>query len=571
MPQSIIRVAKIKTKSAAQGKTKHNYRLVATPNADPERTSTLNVELVNTAQLDYWSLAEQRIEEGIAKTARGKPRTVRDDQVRAMEVVLTASPDWFKRGQDGQADDVRGSKWVTDNLDFLKNKYGEKNVVSFTLHQDEKTPHIHAVIIPLTDKGRLSADTLFNRDTLAQLQTDYAAAMAEHGLARGVEGSRRQHQDMKQVYGRQEQTAAELGTLAQPVATMPAQAVQLGEVPVFGREAWREQEQARINADLVRQVQEANQRTEEANKRAQEAVQYAIANAGSREKAEVLSRQLNISEVLKQGNFDKAQAERAKVDNVAMHLAGGEVPPSAFIKRGVGLLDQAVQVVQQSRERVGELNRKADQAEKAGDYGQVAEIRYGPIKEEEKRQNELETRLRGYKGGAERLDQLDAQQDQARADKAQKQAEAERQAVEQAQLVRAAAEQTRIEQANLAAERVREEARQKAENERQRPIIKENERQQIEQTAGRILQTNPHIYAPDHLENDLRKAGVDVWIVDSKRRLALTGSKNDFSIDEIQPGGRPLSELANERITTNRARSDREEGLATSKGFGLGD
>ena len=101
MPQAIIRVAKIKTQGQAQGKTKHNYRLMNTPNADPERTATLNQELVNTDQLDYWSLAEQRISEVVT-------RKVRDDQVRAMELVLTASPEWFKRDITGQADDVRG-------------------------------------------------------------------------------------------------------------------------------------------------------------------------------------------------------------------------------------------------------------------------------------------------------------------------------------------------------------------------------------------------------------------------------------------------------------------------------
>ncbi len=569
MPQAIIRIAKIKTKGAAQGKTKHNYRLMDTPNADPERTATLNQELVNTERLDYWSLAEARIEEGIAKTARGKPRTVREDQVRAVEIVLTASPDWFKRSEDRQAEDVRGSQWVADNLDFLKNKYGEKNVVSFTLHQDETTPHIHAVVIPLTEKGRLSADTLFNPETLTQLQTDYAQAMAPHGLERGVEGSRRQHQDMKQVYGRQEQTAAELGELGKPVAITPAQAVQLGEVPVFGRETWREQEQARINADVARQVQEANERTEQANKRAQEAVQYAVANAGSQERAEVLSRQLNVSEGLKQGNFDQIQVERTKLDELAMRAAGGEVANPEVIKRGGQLLDQAVQDVQQGRERVAGLSEKAEQAEKKGDYAQVAELRYGTIQEEEKRLKEQETNLRGYAGGAARLDQLDEQQTKERDDKAKKLAETKRQEDEQARLDREAADQKRIDQANLAAEQDRlakeaaarqaqVQAEQKAENERQKPIIRENERQQIEQITERVLQKDPHIYRVEHMDEALKRAGVDVWIVDSKRRMALTGSENEFSTADIRPGGKGVSELVGERMAANNARFERE-------------
>jgi hypothetical protein len=320
MPHAIIRVAKIKTAGAARGKTAHNYRLVDTPNADQERAAVLNKEYINTGQADYWSLAEQRIGEVVT-------RKVREDQVRAMEVVLTASPEWFKRGQDGQAEDVRGGKWVESNLNFLKEKFGEKNVVSFTLHQDETTPHIHAVVIPITqnEKGRacLSADRLFNPTTLAQLQTDYAAAMAGHGLERGVEGSRRQHEDMKQVYGHQARTAAELVPLVQPVA---AQAFTLPDVPLMGRDTYRIEQQAAINAEIARQVGEAH-------KRAQEAGNVAVANAGSRERAEVLERQLNASQGLKKGQFDQLEAATAQVqmqaarsERLAVQLAQGGGP-----------------------------------------------------------------------------------------------------------------------------------------------------------------------------------------------------------------------------------------------------
>jgi hypothetical protein len=316
MPQAIIRVAKIKTAGAARGKTAHNYRLMDTPNADPARTATLNQEYVNTDRADYWSLAEQRIAEVVT-------RKVRDDQVRAMEVVLTASPDWFKRGQDGQAEDMRESKWVADNLHFLKEKFGEKNVVSFTLHQDEKTPHVHAVVIPITDKNRLSADTLFNPKTLVKLQTEYAAAMAEHGLERGIEGSRRQHQDMKQVYGHQQATAAEVAPLVQPVAV---QAFRLPDVPFMNHDRWRAEQEAAINAEIARQVGEANQRLEKAGN-------VAVAHAGSSEQAEMLARQLAISQGLKQGHYVDLEASTGQVktltersEQLAVQLAQGGGP-----------------------------------------------------------------------------------------------------------------------------------------------------------------------------------------------------------------------------------------------------
>lgn len=335
MPHAIIRVAKIKTAGAARGKTAHNYRLVDTPNADPGRTASLNQEYINTEKADYWSLAEQRIGEAVT-------RKVRDDQVRAMEVVLTASPEWFKRGQDGQAEDVRGGQWVASNLDFLKEKFGEKNVVSFTLHQDETTPHIHAVIVPISqnEKGRacLSADRLFNPTTLSQLQTDYAAAMAPHGLERGVEGSRRQHEDMKQVYGHQARTAAELAPLVQPVAV---QAFTLPDVPVFNRDEWKAEQQAAINAELARQVGEAHRRAQEVGK-------VAVAHAGSTERVGVLERQLNASQGLKQGQFEQLEASTAQVQaqtersgHLAVQLAQGGGP----------LVDELTRYGQQEREK----------------------------------------------------------------------------------------------------------------------------------------------------------------------------------------------------------------------------
>jgi hypothetical protein len=332
MPQAIIRVAKIKTAGAAHGKTAHNYRLMDTPNADPDRAKALNQEYLNTDRADYWRLAEQRIGEVVT-------RKVRDDQVRAMEVVLTASPEWFRRGADGQAEDMRESKWVADNLHFLKEKFGEKNVVSFTLHQDEKTPHVHAVVVPITDKNRLSADTLFNPKTLSQLQTDYAAAMAEHGLERGVAGSRRQHEDMKQVYGHQAHTAAELAPLVQPVA---AQVFKLKSMPgLLNRDEWKAQQEAAINAELARQVGEANHRLEKAGN-------MAVAHAGGTERAEVLARQLGIAEGLKQGHFDQLQAQAARADllaerseRLAVELAQG----------GGAMVEQLTTYGQQQREK----------------------------------------------------------------------------------------------------------------------------------------------------------------------------------------------------------------------------
>ena len=212
MPYAVLRVAKIKTQAHALAATGHNYRQAQHPhaiaNADQEAPHP-NREYVNHAQKDYWSLLEARIQEAGVKR-------IRSDSVRGMEVILTGSPEGFIRGQDGRAVDYSKSKWAGDNLRFLQEKFGAKNIVSFTLHQDEKTPHIHAVLAPITEKNTLSADQLFNPKSLRELQTEYAQAMAPHGFERGVEHSQAKHDPMQRLYGLEAQHAQRVAGL-QPI------------------------------------------------------------------------------------------------------------------------------------------------------------------------------------------------------------------------------------------------------------------------------------------------------------------------------------------------------------------
>lgn len=55
--------------------------------------------------------------------------------------------------------------------------------------------------------------------------------------------------------------------------------------------------------------------------------------------------------------------------------------------------------LRQEKENIDKLKFEAEQAEKAGDYGKVAEIRYGKITEAEKHLKELETTMKAMQGG----------------------------------------------------------------------------------------------------------------------------------------------------------------------------
>ena len=48
---------------------------------------------------------------------------------------MSGSPEQMKKIEDNP--ELR-KQWINSNLDFLKKEYGEKNIVRFTVHRDEK-------------------------------------------------------------------------------------------------------------------------------------------------------------------------------------------------------------------------------------------------------------------------------------------------------------------------------------------------------------------------------------------------------------------------------------------------
>jgi hypothetical protein len=198
-------------------------------------------------------------------------------------------------------------------LHFLQNKYGKENVISFTLHQDEKTPHIHAVVVPITAQGRLSAKDLFTPQTLRELQTEYAQAMQPYKMGRGVEHSQTKHQAQRRVYGQADQ-AGQL--VPGPVLV---QAVELGKIPLFGQEEWKMKEAARINEAFAQQVDQVQERVNKA-------VQQAQASASAQEQVKTLRKQLATSEELKQAHFTQLQAKQAELNRIAVGIVQGNLP-----------------------------------------------------------------------------------------------------------------------------------------------------------------------------------------------------------------------------------------------------
>lgn len=183
---AIARVGKLNSWGKVGAAGGHNMRTRPTPNADPAR-SDQNVVLHGPDDLAAavrGRLADAGVQPG------------RKDAVLAAEFVLTASPEFFT---DKTPEQVRA--WANSQTEFLARRYGP-NFVQAVLHLDETTPHVHAAVVPITPDGRLAMkDYIGGRQNLRNLQTDYAKAMQEHGLQRGVEHSVAEHKTIREFYG----------------------------------------------------------------------------------------------------------------------------------------------------------------------------------------------------------------------------------------------------------------------------------------------------------------------------------------------------------------------------------
>jgi hypothetical protein len=126
----------------------HIERTVEPKNADKTR-SHLNRELLTFPDgiFNRTDAIQRRIE------TAGITRKIGKNQVRAIRVMLTGTHDDMKQLEtDGKLSD-----WCNDNLKWLKETFGAENLVSAVLHRDEKTPHIHATIVPIVTGERRKA------------------------------------------------------------------------------------------------------------------------------------------------------------------------------------------------------------------------------------------------------------------------------------------------------------------------------------------------------------------------------------------------------------------------------
>ena len=192
-------------------------------NADASK-AMLNRELVSRAYVDPLTgqTKMRTIDQAIRhRIEEAGIKRLRPGQNTALEIILTGSPETLN-----SLDEKGLEKWVNESMAWAGKTWGEENIVTAVLHRDEKTPHIHLIVVPIvqglsrrskardemlrragkkaktkkrnTTGNRLSANEVYTQPRLYAYHTSYAKEVGAHfGLKRGVraeKGSRKNPQ-----------------------------------------------------------------------------------------------------------------------------------------------------------------------------------------------------------------------------------------------------------------------------------------------------------------------------------------------------------------------------------------
>lgn len=187
VPRVVFRVEKLKDWGTVSAAGKHNNRLRATPNAGPGP----NIVLRGSAD----TVADVRGRIGSQK--------VRSNAVLAVEVIVSASPEYFRPDDPGRA-----GHWKPERLQAWRDRIEPwlarefPHAASIVLHLDEATPHYQIIDVPLDEKGKLNARSKYGGKATMEAWQDRAADPVKGlGIERGIKGSLAHHERVKSFYG----------------------------------------------------------------------------------------------------------------------------------------------------------------------------------------------------------------------------------------------------------------------------------------------------------------------------------------------------------------------------------
>ena len=198
----------------------HNKREKKAYNSNPDINKNLsknNIELVPLT--DKYVKGFYNLTKEYKKEHDERMKTEREDRkktfkqmldksrnVVADELLFTATSEFF---DNMTIDDIK--EWANTCMEFVYEDLGYKKeqVLHSVIHSDEKTPHIHCVVVPLvrkfdnrtkTERYTISKKQYIKDNIhLSELQDKYHKRLIDKGydLERGIKGSNRKHIKIK--------------------------------------------------------------------------------------------------------------------------------------------------------------------------------------------------------------------------------------------------------------------------------------------------------------------------------------------------------------------------------------
>lgn len=169
--KSTISLRMEKHKTGSRGLQRHDERVPgqkhSNKNIKPERTKD-NIALVRRNQ--SW---EKSIQEIIEKEYKGK-KAVRHDSVKLITTTVQMGGDFAEKATEEEK-----IEFMMAAYEEIKERVGEANIVSASIHLDETNVHLHAAFVPIVD-GKLSAKRIVDGPaSLRRLQASFLKSMQE--------------------------------------------------------------------------------------------------------------------------------------------------------------------------------------------------------------------------------------------------------------------------------------------------------------------------------------------------------------------------------------------------------
>lgn len=182
--KAVLSIDKDKIHNTAEfnGRFKHNYRTKLMSTADPEMTPQNEYDLI--PMKDGVNSYVQAFNKRLKELEYYKEHGFRKNGVKGVELCLSFGSNmiaekwdenlWKEKGVIPENFDIE--TWKQENIKWLKETFGEENILSAVLHMDEKSPHIHVIITPVLG-GRFNSRDMFCPKKLEEYQESYANRM----------------------------------------------------------------------------------------------------------------------------------------------------------------------------------------------------------------------------------------------------------------------------------------------------------------------------------------------------------------------------------------------------------